>query len=39
VRLGLAARLGRSLGAEVVRLDDLEAGSLAGVVRAARRVA
>jgi magnesium chelatase subunit D len=39
VRLGLAARLGRSLGADVVRLDDLEAGSLAGVVRAARRVA
>ncbi len=39
VRLGLAARLGRSLGADVVRLDDLEAGSLAGAVRAARRVA
>jgi magnesium chelatase subunit D len=39
VRLGLAARLGRSFGADVVRLDDLEAGSLAGVVRTARRVA
>jgi magnesium chelatase subunit D len=39
VRLGLAERLGRSLGADVVRLDELEAGSLAGVVRAARKVA
>ncbi|HEU5157820.1 MAG TPA: putative cobaltochelatase [Streptosporangiaceae bacterium] len=39
VRLGLATRLGHALGADVVRLDDLAAGSLAGVVRAARRVA
>ncbi|WP_019630242.1 putative cobaltochelatase [Actinomadura atramentaria] len=33
VRLGLAAALGARLGAETVRLDDLAAGSLAGVVR------
>ncbi|HEX6470768.1 MAG TPA: VWA domain-containing protein [Streptosporangiaceae bacterium] len=39
VRLGLAARLGRSLGADVVRLDDLAAGTLAGVVLAARKAA
>jgi magnesium chelatase subunit D len=39
VRLGLAGRLGRALGADVVRLDDLAAGSLAGVVLAARRAA
>ncbi|GLW65469.1 magnesium chelatase [Actinomadura rubrobrunea] len=36
VRLGLAAELGGRLGAEVVRLEDLAAGSLAGVVRDAR---
>jgi magnesium chelatase subunit D len=39
VRLGLAGRLGRSLGAEIVRLDELAAGTLAGVVRAARKAA
>lgn len=39
VRLGLAGRLGRSLGADVVRLEELEAGSLAGVARAARGAA
>ncbi|MEU6039148.1 putative cobaltochelatase [Actinomadura sp. NPDC047616] len=36
VRLGLAAELGGRLGAEVVRLEHLAAGSLAGVVRGAR---
>ncbi|POM27707.1 Magnesium-chelatase 38 kDa subunit [Actinomadura rubteroloni] len=36
VRLGLAAALGARLGAETVRLDDLAAGSLAGLVRAHR---
>jgi len=36
VRLGLAAELGGRLGAQVVRLDELAAGSLAGVVRDAR---
>ncbi|RFU40610.1 magnesium chelatase, partial [Actinomadura logoneensis] len=39
VRLGLAGRLGERLGGEVVRLDDLAADSLAGVVRNARKVA
>ncbi|WP_395104055.1 putative cobaltochelatase [Actinomadura sp. SCN-SB] len=37
VRLGLAAELGTLLGAETVRLDDLAAEGLAGVVRASRR--
>ncbi|MFD0902739.1 vWA domain-containing protein, partial [Actinomadura sediminis] len=36
VRLGLAAALGARLAAEVVRLDDLAADSLAGLVRGAR---
>ncbi|RBY90345.1 putative cobaltochelatase [Blastococcus sp. TBT05-19] len=39
VRLGLAAALGTVLGAETLRLDELGADSLAGTVRAARRVA
>ncbi|MFV2173428.1 putative cobaltochelatase [Actinomadura sp. LOL_016] len=39
VRLGLAAALGARLAAEVVRLDDLAADSLAGLVRAARPAA
>ncbi|WP_207400216.1 hypothetical protein [Actinomadura fibrosa] len=39
VRLGLAAALGSRLGAETVRLDDLAADGLAGVVRGARRSA
>ncbi|RSN70473.1 putative cobaltochelatase [Actinomadura sp. WAC 06369] len=39
VRLGLAGALGARLAAEVVRLDDLAADSLAGVVRASRRAA
>ncbi|GLY79500.1 magnesium chelatase subunit D family protein [Actinoallomurus iriomotensis] len=38
VRLGLAARLAERLGAEIVRLEDLPADGLAGVVRD-RRVA
>jgi magnesium chelatase subunit D len=38
VRLGLAARLAEHLGAEIVRLEDLPADGLAGVVRD-RRVA
>ncbi|GAA4509879.1 magnesium chelatase subunit D family protein [Actinoallomurus oryzae] len=38
VRLGLAARLAERLGAELVRLEDLPADGLAGVVRD-RRVA
>jgi magnesium chelatase subunit D len=33
VRLGLAGRLAERLGAEAVRLEDLAAGGLAGVVR------
>jgi magnesium chelatase subunit D len=33
VRLGLTGRLARRLGAEVVRLDELAAGGLEGVVR------
>ncbi|KAB2347425.1 putative cobaltochelatase [Actinomadura rudentiformis] len=36
VRLGLAQRLAGHLGAESVRLDELAADSLAGVVRSAR---
>jgi magnesium chelatase subunit D len=36
VRLGMAAELGARLGAETVRLEDLAAGGLAGVVRDAR---
>ena len=36
VRLGLARALGAWLGGEVVRLDELAADSLAGVVRSAR---
>lgn len=39
VRLGLAARLGAVLGAMVLRLDELAADGLAGVVRDVRRVA
>jgi magnesium chelatase subunit D len=39
VRLGLAGRLGVALGADVVRLADLEAGALAGVVRDVRGAA
>jgi magnesium chelatase subunit D len=39
VRLGLAGRLGVALGADVVPLENLAAGSLAGVVRDARRAA
>ncbi|GAA2599529.1 putative cobaltochelatase [Actinomadura fulvescens] len=39
VRLGLSGRLAGHLGAEVVRLDELAADSLAGVVRSARRAA
>lgn len=38
VRLGLAARLAERLGAELVRLEDLPADGLVGVVRD-RRVA
>ncbi|MGH3074676.1 MAG: magnesium chelatase, partial [Gaiellales bacterium] len=38
VRLGLATRLAERLGAEAVRLEDLAADGLAGVVRD-RRVA
>jgi magnesium chelatase subunit D len=38
VRLGLAGRLAERLGAESVRLEDLAADGLAGVVRD-RRVA
>ncbi|GAA1547704.1 putative cobaltochelatase [Actinomadura kijaniata] len=37
VRLGLAAALGARLGGEVVRLDELAADGLAGVVREARK--
>ncbi|MFI0449517.1 putative cobaltochelatase [Actinomadura sp. 6N118] len=39
VRLGLAQRLAGHLGAESVRLDELAADSLAGVVRSARGAA
>ncbi|ETK37091.1 vWA domain-containing protein, partial [Microbispora sp. ATCC PTA-5024] len=39
VRLGLAARLGAALGGIVLRLDDLAADGLAGVVRDVRKVA
>lgn len=39
VRLGLAGALGARLAAEVVRLDDLAADSLAGLVRASRPAA
>ncbi|MFG2003574.1 putative cobaltochelatase [Spirillospora sp. NPDC048911] len=39
VRLGLSQRLAGQLGAEAVRLDELAADSLAGVVRSARKVA
>ncbi|MEV4255170.1 VWA domain-containing protein, partial [Spirillospora sp. NPDC049652] len=39
VRLGLAGRLGERLGGEVVRLEELGADSLAGVVRDVRKVA
>ncbi|MQY06385.1 putative cobaltochelatase [Actinomadura macrotermitis] len=39
VRLGLAAALGGLLDAEVVRLDELGAASLAGVVRDSRKAA
>jgi magnesium chelatase subunit D len=37
VRLGLAAALGLRLGAEVVRLEELAADSLTGIVRGARK--
>jgi magnesium chelatase subunit D len=39
VRLGLAAEPDAELGAETVRLEDLGADGLAGVVRASRKVA
>ncbi|MFB4318492.1 VWA domain-containing protein [Actinomadura sp. 21ATH] len=39
VRLGLAAELGARLGAETVRLEELGADGLAGVVRSSRKVA
>ncbi len=39
VRLGLAGRLAARLGAQVVRLDELAADSLAGVVRDVRSAA
>ncbi|WP_067477745.1 putative cobaltochelatase [Actinomadura hibisca] len=39
VRLGLAAALGTRLGAQVVRLEELAADGLAGVVRDVRKVA
>ncbi|MFF5260444.1 VWA domain-containing protein [Actinomadura viridis] len=39
VRLGLAAELGGLLGAETVRLEELGADDLAGVVRSSRKVA
>lgn len=39
VRLGLAGVLGARLGAETVRLDELAADSLAGVVRGSRNAA
>jgi magnesium chelatase subunit D len=39
VRLGLATALAVRLGAEVVRLEELAAGTLTGIVRDARRVA
>ncbi|MBP2704009.1 putative cobaltochelatase [Microbispora sp. RL4-1S] len=39
VRLGLATRLGAALGGVTLRLGDLAAGDLAGVVRDVRRVA
>ncbi|WP_166535394.1 putative cobaltochelatase [Blastococcus xanthinilyticus] len=39
VRLGLAAALGVSLGAQTLRLDELGADALAGTVRAARSAA
>ncbi|MDL4777497.1 putative cobaltochelatase [Actinomadura xylanilytica] len=39
VRLGLAGALGTRLGAEVVRLDELAADALAGVVRGSRSAA
>ncbi|MBW8484213.1 putative cobaltochelatase [Actinomadura parmotrematis] len=37
VRLGLAGALGARMGAEVVRLDELGAASLAGIVRGSRK--
>jgi magnesium chelatase subunit D len=39
VRLGLAAKLAADLGGDCVRLDELSADGLAGLVRDARRVA
>jgi magnesium chelatase subunit D len=39
VRLGLAPRLGAALGGMCVRLEELAAGPLAGLVREARRAA
>jgi magnesium chelatase subunit D len=39
VRLGLAARLATDLGAEYLRLDELSADGLAGLVRDVRKAA
>jgi magnesium chelatase subunit D len=39
VRLGMAGRLGAALGGAVLRLEELAAGDLAGVVRDVRKVA
>jgi magnesium chelatase subunit D len=39
VRLGLAAALGVSLGAQTLRLEELAADALAATVRTARKAA
>jgi magnesium chelatase subunit D len=39
VRLGLAGSIAAALGADLVRIDDLAAAPLAGVVREARSAA